>query len=94
MGANLIFTMVRKAYAFQSLVQAGHDLEQTSPQQQQLLDIMIESYKLSQKKLRNKYKLHIICAKSDGFSLNKLDRPCDSIYAFVHRIGYKYFKSK
>lgn len=42
------------------------------PTQQQLLDIMIESYKLSQKKLRNKYKLHIICAKSDGFSLNKI----------------------
>lgn len=42
------------------------------PTQQQLLDIMIESYRLSQKKLRNKYKLHIVCMKADGFSLNKI----------------------
>lgn len=42
------------------------------PTQQQLLDIMIESYKLSQFKLRNKYKLYIICKKSADLSLNKI----------------------
>lgn len=38
--------------------------------QQQLLDIMIASYRLSQNKLRLPYKLHIICREREGFSLN------------------------
>ncbi len=38
--------------------------------QQELLDIIISSYRLSPKKLRKPYKLYIICRKRDGFSLN------------------------
>lgn len=38
--------------------------------QQELLDIIIGSYRLSSKKLREPCKLHIVCRKRDGFSLN------------------------
>ena len=38
--------------------------------QQELLDIIISSYRLSPKKLRKPYKLHIVCRERDGFSLN------------------------
>lgn len=38
--------------------------------QQELLDIIISSYCLSSKKLRKPYKLHIVCRKREGFSLN------------------------
>lgn len=38
--------------------------------QQELLDIMISSYRLSTKKLRQPYKLHIVCREREGFSLN------------------------
>ncbi len=38
--------------------------------QQELLDIMVSSYRLSPKRLRRPYTLHIVCSKRDGFSLN------------------------
>lgn len=40
--------------------------------QQELLDIIILSYKLSSHKIKLPYKLHILCKKRDGFSLNKI----------------------
>ena len=44
----------------------------TSFTQQELLDIIIGSYKLSPHKIKFPYKLHIVCKKSDNFSLNKI----------------------
>ncbi len=38
--------------------------------QQELLNIIISSYRLSPKKLRRPYKLHIVCREREGFSLN------------------------
>ena len=38
--------------------------------QQQLLDIMIGSYRLYLKRMRRPYKLHIVCKRREGFSLN------------------------
>ena len=38
--------------------------------QQELLDIMIASYRLSPYKLKNPCVLHIICKKRDGFAIN------------------------
>lgn len=40
--------------------------------QQQLLDIIIMSYKLSIYKIKKPYKLRIICRENDNFSLNKI----------------------
>lgn len=40
--------------------------------QQELLDIIIGSYKLSSHKIRTPCKLYIICKRCDGFSLNKI----------------------
>lgn len=40
--------------------------------QQQLLDLMIESYKLSAYKVKAKNKLYIICKEADGFDLNNI----------------------
>jgi len=40
--------------------------------QQELLDMMIASYKLSAHKIKAPWKLRIICQKRDGFSLNKI----------------------
>ena len=40
--------------------------------QQELLDIIISSYRLSPKKLREPYKLHIVCKPRDGFSINEV----------------------
>lgn len=40
--------------------------------QQELLDIIIYSYKLSSHKIKSPYKLYIICKKKDNFSLNKI----------------------
>lgn len=40
---------------------------------QELLNIMIWSYKLSPHKIKAPYKLRVICKKSDGFSLNEID---------------------
>lgn len=45
----------------------------TSLSQQELLDIIILSYKLSSHKIKYPYKLRIICKKSNGFSLNDID---------------------
>ena len=47
-------------------------INDTSLTQQELLDIMIESYKLSTHKIKLPYKLHIVCKKREGFSLNKI----------------------
>ena len=44
-----------------------------SPTQQELLDMMIWSYKLSSNKIKPPYKLRIICQKNNGFSLNQID---------------------
>jgi len=41
--------------------------------QQELLDMIIWSYKLSPNKIKASCKLRIICKKCDGFSLNKID---------------------
>lgn len=40
--------------------------------QQELLDIIICSYKLSSHKIKSPYQLHIVCKKREGFSLNKI----------------------
>ena len=40
--------------------------------QQELLDIIILSYKLTKHKIKNPYKLRIVCFKKDDFSLNKI----------------------
>lgn len=40
--------------------------------QQELLDIIIESYKLAPYKIKRPNKLHIVCRKQEGFSLNKI----------------------
>lgn len=45
----------------------------TSLSQQELLDIIILSYKLSPHKIKLPHKLRIVCRKSDGFSLNAID---------------------
>lgn len=42
------------------------------PSQQELLDIMIESYKLSRTKIKLPHKIYIICRKVENFSLNKI----------------------
>jgi hypothetical protein len=41
--------------------------------QQELLDMMIWSYKLSSYKIKAPYKLRIICRRSEDFSLDKID---------------------
>lgn len=41
--------------------------------QQELLDLMIWSYKLSPHKVKTPYRLRIICRKREGFSLNNID---------------------
>jgi hypothetical protein len=40
--------------------------------QQQLVDIMIASYQLSSHKIKKPTTLHIVCRKSEDFSLNKI----------------------
>ena len=40
--------------------------------QQELLDIMIASYRLSPKKMKRPNVLHIVCKKREGFSLNDI----------------------
>ena len=44
----------------------------TSLTQQELLDIIIGSYKLSTCKIKSPYKLYIVCKKRDDFSINKI----------------------
>lgn len=41
--------------------------------QQELLDMMICSYKLSSHKIKAPHKLRIVCKKNKGFSINKID---------------------
>ena len=41
--------------------------------QQELLDIIIDSYKLSVHKIKKPYKLRIVCKKTDGFSINDIE---------------------
>lgn len=45
----------------------------TSLSQQELLDIIILSYKLSPHKIKSPHKLRIVCRKSEDFSLNDID---------------------
>lgn len=40
--------------------------------QQQLLDIIISSYKMSPNKIKHPAKLHIVCQKHESFSINKI----------------------
>lgn len=40
--------------------------------QQELLDMIIASYKLGPYKMKNPYELHIVCRKDENFSLNKI----------------------
>ncbi len=47
-------------------------LDDISLTQQDLLDIMIASYKLSAHKIKAPLNLHIVCRKCEGFSLNKI----------------------
>ena len=46
-------------------------ISQSIPKQE-LVDLMISSYKLSLHKLKNKNTLHIVCRKSDDFSMDKI----------------------
>lgn len=47
-------------------------LDDISLAQQELLDMMIASYKLSTHKIKAPRTLHIVCKKCDGFSLNRI----------------------
>lgn len=47
-------------------------MDDTSLTQQELLDIIIWSYRLSAHKIKPPYQLYIVCKKRDGFSLNKI----------------------
>lgn len=42
--------------------------------QQELLDMMILSYKLSSHKIKAPHKLRIVCKKNDGFSFDNIGR--------------------
>lgn len=44
----------------------------TSPTQQELLDMIILSYRLSPHKIKSPCQLHIVCQKCNGFSINKI----------------------
>ena len=47
-------------------------IEDNSLTKQELLDVIIASYKLSRHKIKSPAKLHIVCKKEDTFSLNKI----------------------
>lgn len=49
-------------------------LDDTSLGQQELLDILITSYKLSASKMKKPNKLYIVCRRSDDFSLNRIGK--------------------
>lgn len=55
-----------------SILGAGITRMEEKLTQQELLDIIIGSYKLSPHKIKSPYQLHIVCQKCDGFSLNKI----------------------
>lgn len=42
--------------------------------QQDLLNMMIWSYRLSSHKIKSPHKLHIVCKKTKGFSINDIDK--------------------
>lgn len=46
----------------------------TSLNQQQLVDVIIASYRLSPYKIKHPHKLRIVCAKPEDFSLNKIGK--------------------
>lgn len=46
----------------------------TSLNQQQLVDVIIASYRLSPYKIKHPHKLRIVCAKTDDFSLNMIGK--------------------
>lgn len=46
----------------------------TSLNQQQLVDVIIASYRLSPYKIKHPHKLRIICVKNEGFSLNEIGK--------------------
>ncbi|MDO5444661.1 MAG: DUF6430 domain-containing protein [Eubacteriales bacterium] len=48
-------------------------IDGVSMTQQELLDMMIWSYKLSNHKIKNPYSLIIVCKKQEGFSLNRIE---------------------
>ena len=50
----------------------GSGITKTEYTQQELLDIIIMSYKLSSHKIKKPNKLRIICKKNDDFALNKI----------------------
>ncbi len=45
---------------------------EVNPTQQELIDMIIESYKLYAQKIKSPYKLRIICRRDDGVSLSKV----------------------
>lgn len=47
-------------------------LDDTSLSQQELLDMIIKSYQLSAHKIKKPAQLHIVCRRSDDFSLNRI----------------------
>lgn len=49
-------------------------INETPLTQQEVLDIIIGSYKLSPHKIKSPYKLHIVCKKNNDFSLNDIGK--------------------
>jgi hypothetical protein len=45
---------------------------ETTPTQQELVDLIIESYRLFARKIKNPQKLRIICKRKDDISLSKI----------------------
>lgn len=76
---NLLWKEIDKYYAQHNVcipilgsgITRFNDIELT---QQELLDTIIQSYKLSRHKLKLPTELHIVCKKSDGFSLNNIEK--------------------
>lgn len=54
-----------------------NETSDASISQQDLLDLIIWSYRLSPHKIKNPYKLHIVCNKHSGFSINKISEKTD-----------------
>lgn len=74
---DVLWEEIDKYYACQSIAIPilGSGITRFSDEnltQQQLLDIMIASYKISPHKLKYPAKLHIVCRRSENFSLNKV----------------------
>lgn len=74
---NLLWKEIDKYYALEDvcipILGSGIlRLKDKSLTQQELLDIIVSSYKLSPYKLKTPNKLHIVCKKREGFSINKV----------------------